>query len=173
VPITIPLEDGQSATILLKRELTPRRQLPYKALLTQYQELTVKIAQARTVTLPDGRAETDESLAGPDVTLTFEQAEFLNMLDYALIPAYVVEWSLPLPLPTTVDKALDLPIGVADALLTAIRRVANGLEVWQEYEPSPATLEDLDSPSGRSGSTKTGSGASGRGRKSPARSKTS
>jgi hypothetical protein len=172
MPIDVPVPGG-TATLILKRELTPRRQLPYKALLTQYQDLSVRIARARSVTLPDGRTETDPTQPGEPIVLSYEQAEFVNRLDYALIPTYLVSWTLDAPAPTSVEAALDLPVDVADALLAAIRLIAGGMEAWREYEPSEETLDNPDSPSGRSGDTATGSGASADGENSAEKSKTS
>jgi hypothetical protein len=172
VPITVPIPGGE-AVLCLRRELTPRRELHVKSLLRQYTALAVQVANARKVTHPDGSVVENPELSGPDITLTDEQAWLFERIGYAGIPTYLVSWTLDTPLPKTVEDALDIPSDVADALKGAIEKIAAGLEVWEEYEISDSTLKDKASPTGRSGSTRTGSGASANGPKSRRTSKTS
>lgn len=172
MPITVPIPGGE-AVLCLKRELTPRRQIHVRALYTQYNSLAIKVANARKVTHPDGSVIEDPELQGEEISLTYEQAELFNRINYAGIPAYLISWTLPGRAPTNLDEALDIPAEVADALIEAIEKIAAGLEVWEEFEPSEATLEDKESPTGRSGSSRTGSGASANGPKSRRTSKNS
>ncbi|MGN6724114.1 MAG: hypothetical protein ACTHJM_16020 [Marmoricola sp.] len=172
MPITVPIPGGE-ATLVLKRELTPRREIHVKALIRQYTALAVQVANARKVTHPDGRVEENPDLSGPDVTLTYEQAALFERINYAGIPAYLVSWTLDHPLPATLEAALDIPSDVADALIDAIQKIGAGLEVWEEFELGDETIKDKQSPTGRSGSSRTTSGASATGPKSRRTSKTS
>lgn len=159
MPITVPIPGG-SATLLTKRELTPRRELHVKSILIQFSDLAVRSAEEAD---KDGRL----------TAITQEQAELFARLDYASIPTYLLSWTIDTPVPTSLEEALDIPSDVAGDLIEAIKRVAAGLEVWEQFEPSDETLKDTGSPSGRSGNGRTASGASATGPKSRRTSKNS
>ncbi len=146
VEITIP---GGSATLLSNKELTPRRRRPLEAAELQQLPLFTKIRNARRVVSPTGEVEENDGLWGPDLLLTDRDVELLTSYSDKKIVARLSAWTLDLPLPKTTDELLDIPGPVYDALQAGVVQ-AEAADGVNPFEPSEATLEDAESPTGAS-----------------------
>lgn len=157
---------GGHADLYTKAELTPRRQIPVRAVMTRAGDLIAKVMLARTVVSPTG--ETEETPGLPDTTIHLSQAEaeLLEEVNLAVAWAYLKGWDLPIPLPATYNDFLDIPADVASAIQAEVAKLNAGPSVAESFDPSPETLQDGGSFTGGSGTTSSGSGASAGSRKS-------
>lgn len=146
VEIEIP---GGTATLLTNKELTPRRRRPIEQADIQQLPLFTKIRNARRVINSAGEVEENVGLWGPDLVLSDRDAELLTSYSDKKIIARLSGWTLDLPLPTTTDALLDIPGGVYDALQAGLVK-AEAADGANPFEPSEATLEDAESPTGAS-----------------------
>ena len=151
---------GGHADLYEKHELTPRRQIPVRALMTRASDLYAKVLLARVVVSPTGETEETPGLPGEPLHLTQEEAELLEEIGYATAWAYLKGWTLPHPLPRTWQDFLDIPHEVATAIKEEVAKVNAGPSTAESFEPSKDTLQDGESFTGGSGTTSSGSGAS-------------
>lgn len=167
--VSIP---GGTAELYDRTELTPRRRIPAKALLYRADDLLTKLSVARTVESPTGEVEENPGLTGPALRLTQHEAETLEHLQYATTWGWLKSWTLDIPLPATWEDLLDVSSDITDALNEAVQQLKNP-DVAADMEISAKTLEDQESFTGRSGNSKTPSGAKGKRRNSPRKRSTS
>jgi hypothetical protein len=146
VEIDIP---GGTARYLTDKELTPRRRRPLEQAEIQQLPIWTKIREARRVVGPDGQVEENPGLWGPELVLTDRDVEVLTAFSDKKIIARLHSWTLDLPLPTTVDELLDIPWEVYEALQGGLVK-AERFGLPNLFEPSEATLEDAESPTGAS-----------------------
>lgn len=162
VTVDIP---GGTAELYEPKELTPRRQIPSKALLYRSDKLMAKISRARTVTSPDGETDERPELDGDDIRLTEHEAITLEEIQYATTWGFLKAWTLPLPLPATWHDLLDVPLEVTAVLNEAVAKLGNP-DVAASIEMTPETLSDAGSFTGNSGNTGTSAKANARRRNS-------
>lgn len=160
--VTIP---GGTAELYDRNELTPRRRIPAKALLYRADDLLAKLSVARTVESPSGEVEENPGLTGPALRLTQHEAETLQHLQYATTWGWLKSWTLDIPLPATWEDLLDVPGDITDALNDAVDKLKNPVSA-ADFEVGAETLADPESFTGRSGKSKTPSGANGKRRNS-------
>lgn len=161
--VTIP---GGTAELFDRKELTPRRRIPAKALLYRSDNLLTKIASARSVESPTGEVEENPVLDGPAVRLTQYEAETLEHLQIATTWGWLKSWTLDIPLPAMWEDLLDVPSEITDALNIEVQKLGNP-EVVADMELSAETLVDKESFTGNSADSKTPSQANGKRRSSP------
>ena len=105
-------------------------------------------------------AANDEAMLA-ELALTRAEREVLLTFPDATVLALLESWTLPLPLPTTLDEIGDLPCALYDALWTQANAV-NAAAQARDADGAPVdpwgvgAVEDLTSPTGASG------GSSGR-----------
>lgn len=152
VEINVP---GGTATMLIYKELTPRRRRPLEIADIMTKPLFEKIRVARTITKADGTSQTNPGLWGPDLILTERDAELLT--DYAdkKVIARLSSWTLTIPLPTTADMLMDVPGDVYDALQAGLvfAEASDGVNPFVPSEgtpEAPGTLDNPESPTGAS-----------------------
>jgi hypothetical protein len=162
VTVQIP---GGTAELFEPKELTPRRQIPSKALLYRSDKLLGKLATARRVTSPDGETDERPELDGEDVRLTEHEAITLEEIQYATTWGFLKAWTLNIPLPATWDALLDVPLEVTTALNEAVSKLGNP-DVVADFEMTPETLRDTSSFTGASEERKTQSEANAKRRTS-------
>lgn len=143
--ITIP---GGSAELFEKHELTPRRQKPVKSLIYRADELMNKMANVRTVVSPSGEVDENPDLPEGVLVLSAEEADMLLDIEYASAWATLKSWTIDLPLPRSVDEFMDVPSPIADAIAAGAKRIKGA--VTDDFEPTEASLENPDSPTGAS-----------------------
>lgn len=156
---------GGTAELFDRDELTPRRQIPAKALMYRADDLFLKIATARTVTNPAGEVEENPALNGPDVRLTQYEAETLEHLQYATTWGWLKSWTIDRPFPTTWEDLLDVPSNITKVLNDEVQKQGNP-DIGGDFEISKETLEDKGSFTGGPGNSKTRSGATAKRRTS-------
>ncbi|MDQ0241161.1 hypothetical protein [Arthrobacter bambusae] len=165
---------GGTAELFDRDELTPRRTIPYQALLYRADKLMEKLANARRVVSVSGEVEENPDLDGPEHRLTPHEAETLEYLQLANDWGWLKSWSLDIPLPATWEGLLDIPNKVTNAIHAAIVEAANPVpEVASEFEMTEETLEDKQSFTGAGGGSKTQSEAPAKRRKSTPKTSTS
>jgi len=166
--VTIP---GGTAELFDRDEITPRRQIPLKALYTRSGRMLEKLTNARRVINAAGDVDERPELEGPDVLLTEHESEIVQRIQYATTWAWLKSWTLPLPLPANPDAFLDIPAHIVDALDLAVQKHYS--DVQSGFEMSKENLEDKDSFTGASEKPKTRSGANAKRRTSTRKTSTS
>lgn len=148
---------GGTAELFDRDELTPRRTIPYQALLYRADALMEKLARARRVVSVSGEVEENPGLDGPEHRLTPHEAETLEYLQLASDWGWLKSWTLDIPLPATWEGLLDVPNKITNAIHAAIAEGNSNPapEVVTEFEMSETTLENKDSFTGERGSSKT------------------
>lgn len=165
---------GGTAELFDRAELTPRRTIPYQALLYRADDLMVKLARARRVVSTSGEVDENPDLDGPEHRLTPHEAEMLEYLQLASDWGWLKSWTLDIPLPATWEGLLDVPNQVTDAIHAGILDAGNPApEVSSDFEMSEETLENKESFTGGPGSSKTQSGAPAKRRTSTRKTSTS
>ncbi|WP_427130305.1 hypothetical protein [Pseudarthrobacter sp. S9] len=155
---------GGTAELFDRKELTPRRRIPAKAILYRADDLLTKIAMARRVETPSG-VEENPALDGPAVRLTQYEAETLEHLQYATTWGWLKSWTLDIPLPATWEDLLDIPSDITDSLNIAVQKLGSP-DAASDFEINSETLADKESFTGRPGDSKTSSAATGKRRSS-------
>ena len=164
---------GGTAELFDRDELTPRRTIPYQALLYRADDLMVKLAHARRVVSPSGDVDENPDLDGPEHRLTPHEAETLEYLQLASDWGWLKSWSLDIPLPATWEGLLDVPNKVTNAIHAAIANAGNPTPEAPSFEMTEEALEDKGSFTGEPGSSKTQSGGTAKRRKSTPKTATS
>lgn len=147
---TIELPGGGTAEFRAYTAMTPRQKRrikPYALALATRLEV---IGKAATVTVDGRQVLSSEKLSGPSVTMDLREAElFTDMQDETTL-SLLVGWTLPNPLPRTVDELLDVDdttgrLGLYDALSAESGRLA-GQAIANSF--SVEAIEDPASPTG-------------------------
>lgn len=146
---------GGTAVLRDPSEVTARHSRPYrKIVLSLGLGRFAEIIEADTVrAVMSADIENDAAAIAKlsdEMNLTEDEAEKLERLSDALIVKWLASWSLPQPIPTTIDEVLDMPDKLRDALAGHIGKAeAANMEEESRFNVGPA-VEDPDSPTGAS-----------------------
>jgi hypothetical protein len=150
MPRTEKLPDGGTVTFRTMAELPPRQRRRIKPYVLALSGRLEQMSQAATITVDGKVAASSAKLTGPALTMSLDEAElFTDMQDQTTL-AVLAAWSLPFPLPSTLDELLDVDdttgrVGLYDFLseqaakVTADAISAAGFTVDSVEDPASPT----------------------------------
>ncbi|MHB1472409.1 MAG: hypothetical protein ACYCV4_02080 [Dermatophilaceae bacterium] len=134
--VSIP---GGTATLADPDEMTVRRRRPIQVLAASMDRLSEITANAPGV---------DEAQRIASLHLTEAEIDQMSRLQDAVVLAFLLGWTLDLPLPETLEDVGDMPVGVYDALSEHTAKLGARLAADETF--SPAGAGDPESPTGAS-----------------------
>jgi hypothetical protein len=145
---------GGTATLRAPEDLTARHTRPLKSVMLalgpeRFAEAAssdaVKAAQAAGNNPAAGMALIAE------LDLTEDEASLLEKVNDAIVWKWLANWTIPRPLPTSIDEILDWPDTLRDALVEATAPVEAAHQAAEANDRfGVAAVEDPQSPTGAS-----------------------
>jgi hypothetical protein len=149
MPKDFPVPGG-TVTVHEMGELSPRARRRIKPYAIALSDRMQQLAKASSITV-DGKVAASSALPGPSTSMSLAEAElFTDMQDQTII-ALLKSWTLPHPLPTTLDELLDVDdttgqAGLYDALAEAVAKVSADAVIAAGF-----TLDSIEDPASPTG----------------------
>lgn len=151
---TLELPRGHRASFYRIHEITAGRARPFQVMMAHMNPILRAAVRARQVLVDGHEAVKDEEFDGADLSLSLEDTEKLFRLNDLALVTFLKSWTLrtsdgPIPLPSSADELLELPIP-PDTFAVLEERASKLVFEADDGGFTVDSVEDPDSPTGGS-----------------------